>query len=146
MMSLDTRSFIPLGGGLSFTHTPPLFRVICDDKTGRVSTQGTQTNRTVFPEDIEVAEFARPQPFVEETVSQNEVPVPTSFKDATKSALDFLGIRTRKDLDDLGGPTKSGLYETTKAYIPSLWDSIKDPKASVRASYERMLEGYKIYQ
>ena len=146
MMSLDTKSFIPLGGGLSFTHTPPPFRVTRDPTTGRMSTHGTQTNCTVFPEDIEVAEFPRPQPFVEEAVSQNEVPVPTSFKDATKSALAFLGIRTRKDLDDLGGPTRSGLYDKTKAYIPSLWDVPKDPKASVRASYERMLEGYKIYQ
>ena len=167
MSLFESTPFLPLGGGLAFAHTPPLFTVTRDFTTGRVSTRGTQTNKITFPDEIEVSEFARPEPFEEAAkkeggyvksgkgrpsssiAPESETPVLNlgSVKEATKSALDFMAIRTRNDLDALGGPTESGLYDKVKGYtVPSLWDSIKDPKASVRASYERMLEGYKIYQ
>ena len=56
-----------LGGGLSFAHTPPprLFTVTRDFTTGRVSTEGMQNSKLFFPDDIEVSEFARPEPLEE---------------------------------------------------------------------------------
>tara|TARA_B100001094_G_C17508961_1_gene474642 strand:- start:15 stop:482 length:468 start_codon:yes stop_codon:yes gene_type:complete len=152
-MLFDSIPFIP--ANISFVNMVSPF-VLSVESTGRISTQGTQTNHTFFSEDIEVAEFPRPVPFEHIlAATENETPVPSvnstvpilgSVKEATKSALDFLGIETRGDLDALGGPTESGLYDKVQAYTKSsIWDAIKDPKASVRASYERMLDGYKIY-
>ena len=72
-MTLQSTPFLPLGGGLAFAHTPSprLFTVTHDFVTGRVSTEGVQTNKIIFPDNIEVSEFARPEPF-EESESEGE--------------------------------------------------------------------------
>lgn len=86
-MSCQSTPF--LGGGLAFAHTPPprLFTVTRDFVTGRVSTRGMQTNKIIFPDNIEVSEFSRPEPFEEFTELSD-----TESEDSSETANTGNGI------------------------------------------------------
>ena len=93
-MSCQSTSFFPLGGGLAFAHTPPprLFTVTRDFVTGRVSTEGMQTNKIIFPDDIEVSEFARPEPFEESESEDASEPSDTESESSTETVNTGTGI------------------------------------------------------
>ena len=67
-----------------------------------------------------------------------------------KSALQFLfsieNIQTRQDLDEwCGDMGKKKLYLYVQRLAPEHWERIATPRNSVRACYQKMLTGYKIY-
>mgnify|MGYP001427727304 CR=1 FL=1 len=88
-MFCESAPYLSLGGGLAFAHTPRprLFTVTRDFTTGRVSTEGKQTNKIIFPDNIEVSEFARPEPF--EGASE---PSDTESESSTETANTETGI------------------------------------------------------
>ena len=79
-------------------------------------------------------------------IIQNLMSPITTLRAATHIALINLDVRSRKDLNILGGPTNSGLYKIVTGLAPELWATLKVPEASVRALYERILPGYKYYR
>ena len=81
-MFCESTPFLPLGGGLAFDHIPlpRLFTVTRDFTTGRVSTEGVQTNKIIFPDNIEVSEFARPEPFEESESEDTSEPSDTEYQ------------------------------------------------------------------
>ena len=46
-------------------------------------------------------------------------------------------IRTKKDLDNYG---RENLYELTESRAPKHWTTLKNPKASVRAHYQKLID------
>ncbi len=71
----------------------------------------------------------------------------TSIKKATEIILQIANITTREQLDawcDNEGLVK--LYNFVKQVAPDIWESTGHPEAAVRAAYEGILTGYKIYK
>ena len=101
-MFRESSPFMPLGGGLSFDHGPKprVFEVTRDFTTGRVSTQGAQNDRSVFPDDIVVSELTRPVPFEdsEDTGLTDTESEEASWSDSEESGLtDTESVLTNTD-------------------------------------------------
>jgi hypothetical protein len=67
-----------------------------------------------------------------------------------KSAVEFIvsveNIRSKHDLDTwCGDMGRLKLYLYAKRLAPAHWDRIETPENSVRAIYQKMLTGYKIF-
>lgn len=66
-------------------------------------------------------------------------------------ALDLIltseGIKTKEDLNVLcGGKQRKVLYSRVERISKTHWNRIQEPKASIRAHYEKRLIGYKVYK
>jgi hypothetical protein len=69
-----------------------------------------------------------------------------SISQAVEIILSSDNITTKDDLDkwcEKQGRKK--LYNRVKSMAPLKWNTIKEPKASVRACYEHLLIGYKLF-
>ena len=87
--------------------------------------------------------------------SQPKVPKEDVSKSATsriRAALQTifaqLNIRDRDDLLRYRAQhdgTNRHLYDQVNNMAPDAWSALATPKSTVRANYERMLPGYKIY-
>jgi hypothetical protein len=68
-----------------------------------------------------------------------------------KSAIQFIvsieNLRTRQDLDTwCGDMGKKKIYLYVQRLAPQQWEKISKPENSVRAYYQKMLTGYKIFK
>jgi len=67
--------------------------------------------------------------------------------DILKELFAAEGITDRDSLDSWTRLTgKVRVYDYVRAKNPEWWASIKTPKGSTRAAYERLLPGYKVYK
>ena len=71
--------------------------------------------------------------------------------DNIKSAVQFIvsteNLRTKQDLDTwCGDMGRKKLYLYVQRLAPEHWGKIATPTNSVRACYQQMLTGYKIYK
>lgn len=56
-------------------------------------------------------------------------------------------IKNKDDLDNWCGiEGRKKLYKKVRYLCPKHWNSIKNPESTVRARYEKILEGYKIFK
>ena len=69
-----------------------------------------------------------------------------SISQAVEFILSSENITTKNDLDKwCENQGRQKLYNCVQIMAPSKWETIKDPKASVRACYEHLLIGYKVF-
>ena len=64
---------------------------------------------------------------------------------ALAQIMETENIRTKQDLDEFCGKARDKLYNRVRNISQTHWDKLKDPKASIRAKYETILKGYKLY-
>jgi hypothetical protein len=77
---------------------------------------------------------------------QNQETVQT-ITDAVKTIIRIAGIEDKTGLDNwCGGPRRTRMYDEVRGLAPAHYNRLEDPHASVRACYEAMLPGYKIYR
>jgi hypothetical protein len=70
-----------------------------------------------------------------------------SIQEAINYIVERENIKTKDDLDIwCGGSKRKKLYEDVKRLVPEKWTSIAKPECSVRACYEHILPGYKLYK
>ena len=70
-----------------------------------------------------------------------------SIQEAINYIFERENIKTKNDLDIwCGGSKRKKLYEDVKRLVPEKWSSIDKPECSVRACYEHILPGYKLYK
>jgi len=71
-----------------------------------------------------------------------------TIREAVEFILKICTIRNRIELDQWHGDSGTErMYEAVKELVPqTVWNNLADPKASVRAAYQRILPGYKIYR
>jgi hypothetical protein len=56
-------------------------------------------------------------------------------------------IRTKEELDDWCGEEKrKKLYNMVQSLSETHWRKLKNPESGVRAEYERLLVGFKLYK
>ncbi len=66
------------------------------------------------------------------------------IKDALRLVFNLANIRSRQDLDSwCKHHTRKQLYKIIEELTQTHWNSLKDPKACVRACYQPLLTGYK---
>jgi len=66
------------------------------------------------------------------------------IKDALRLVFNLANIRSRQDLDSwCKHHTRKQLYKIIEELAQAHWNSLKDPKACVRACYQPLLTGYK---
>jgi hypothetical protein len=69
-----------------------------------------------------------------------------SISQAVEFILSSENITTKDDLDKwCENQGRQKLYNCVQIMAPSKWETIKEPKASVRACYEHLLIGYKVF-
>ena len=69
-----------------------------------------------------------------------------SISQAVEFILSSENITTKDDLDKwCENQGRKKLYNRVQGMAPSKWKTIKEPKASVRACYEHLLIGYKLF-
>lgn len=69
-----------------------------------------------------------------------------SISQAVEFILSSENITTKDDLDKwCENQGRQKLYNYVQSLAPSKWETIKEPKASVRACYEHLLIGYKVF-
>jgi hypothetical protein len=69
-----------------------------------------------------------------------------SISQAVEFILSSENITTKDDLDKwCENQGRKKLYNCVQSLAPSKWQTIKEPKASVRACYEHLLIGYKVF-
>jgi hypothetical protein len=72
---------------------------------------------------------------------------PKTISEAVRYIITREQMRTSEDLDRwCGGKTRNKIYTDVQYLVPEHWNRIQSPKESVRACYEKMLSGYKIYK
>ena len=77
---------------------------------------------------------------------QNQETVPT-ITDAVKAIIRIAGIEDKTGLDNwCGGTRRTRMYDEVRRLAPAHYNRLEYPHASVRACYEAMLPGYKIYR
>lgn len=77
---------------------------------------------------------------------QNQETVHT-ITDAVRAIIRIAGIENRTDLNNwCGGIRRTRMYDEVRGIAPAHYNSLEDPHASVRACYEAILPGYKIYR
>ena len=70
-----------------------------------------------------------------------------SIQEAINYIVERENIKTKNDLDIwCGGSKRTRLYENVKEIAPEKWSTIAKPECSVRACYEHILPGYKLYK
>jgi hypothetical protein len=70
-----------------------------------------------------------------------------NIKKAVKTIVEIANIRSKEDLNVwCGDRGRQKLYEYVKLLAPEHWAQLQEPECGVRACYERMLTGYKIYR
>ena len=67
------------------------------------------------------------------------------ISDALKSLFLENGITSRKQLDKWCDGSRDKLYRAIQMRVPTAWETLAAPTASVRAAYETMLSGFKHY-
>ena len=80
-------------------------------------------------------------------IEQDEQTVQT-INSAMNAIFDIFGVHNKEDYDNilrsgLGGHEK--IYNLIKIIAPNHWNSLANPKASVRASLQQKLPGYLNY-
>jgi hypothetical protein len=70
------------------------------------------------------------------------------IEEAVRTIIRIAGIEDKTGLDNwCGGPRRrTRMYDEVRGLAPDHYNSLKDPHASVRACYEPMLPGYKLYR
>lgn len=68
------------------------------------------------------------------------------IKSATRFIVTIENLQTKQDLDKwCGDMGKKKIYLYVQRLAPEHWGRIATPSNSVRANYQKMLIGYKIY-
>ena len=67
-------------------------------------------------------------------------------KSAVQTVFSIANIRTKDDLDRwCGNMGRIRLYDQVERLAQHDWNRLRTPRESVRACYERILPGYKLY-
>jgi hypothetical protein len=68
------------------------------------------------------------------------------IKTAVSTIFSIANIKAKDDLDRWCGEMgRQRLYLQVERLAPQDWERLRTPKESVRACYERLLPGYKLY-
>ena len=70
-----------------------------------------------------------------------------NIQEAIQYIIQREALETKDDLDRwCGSRSRTKLYADVAHLAPQHWQNVKEPEACVRATYERHLFGYKLYQ